>query len=513
MDTFGSQLKTGIILNYLNIAISSLIPIFYTPVMLSLLGQNEYGLYKLSGSVTSYLSLMALGLGAAITRYLIKARIEEGQEAEEKILGLFVAIFTVISLLTVLVGGVLAINVESWFSASLSVEDLLKMKILVFILACNTAVNFLTAPYISVVNAHEKFIFFQNMGIFATCMTPFLNLVALYMGYASVGLAVTSLGVMIAYRIIYSLYVKYKMGITIRFSKPSCALIKEIFSFSFWIFISNIVGQLYGVTDTIMIGYMPALATVGVAIYSIGETFTSIIGTLNSGISSLLIPKANKMVFSNASNEKLTDTAIQMGRIQSLIISLFVFGFISFGRPFIYFYAGEEYVNAYWVAIICMIPGAIPMIQSFCLNILIAKNKNKFRALVYLFIAIFNVMGTWFMIQVWGIIGAAAMTAIAMFIGNGIVMNWYYKERMGINIIGFWKNVGKILIVPGVLWILTLCMSKIIDFYIIWNLLIGIFLFTLLYSVFNWIYVMNADEKSILRNIILSLKRVVLCQK
>ena len=117
------------------------------------------------------------------------------------------------------------------------------------------------------------------------------------------------------------------------------------------------------------------------------------------------------------------------------------------------------------------------------------------------------------MIQVWGIIGAAAMTAIAMFIGNGIVMNWYYKERMGINIIGFWKNVGKILIVPGVLWILTLCMSKIIDFYIIWNLLIGIFLFTLLYSVFNWIYVMNADEKSILRNIILSLKRVVLCQK
>ena len=201
MSDSNNQLKTGIILNYLNLAISSLIPIFYTPVMLSLLGQNEYGLYKLSGSV----SLMALGLGAAITRYLIKARIEEGQEAEEKILGLFVAIFTVISLLTVLVGGVLAINVESWFSASLSVEDLLKMKILVFILACNTAVNFLTAPYISVVNAHEKFIFFQNMGIFATCMTPFLNLVALYMGYASVGLAVTSLGVMIAYRIIYSL--------------------------------------------------------------------------------------------------------------------------------------------------------------------------------------------------------------------------------------------------------------------------------------------------------------------
>lgn len=501
MSDSNNQLKTGIILNYLNLAISSLIPIFYTPVMLSLLGQNEYGLYKLSGSVTSYLSLMALGLGAAITRYLIKARIEEGQEAEEKIFGLFVAIFTVISLLTVLVGGVLAINVESWFSASLSVEDLLKMKILVFILACNTAVNFLTAPYISAVNAHEKFIFFQSMGIFATCMTPFLNLMALYMGYASIGLAITSLGVMIVYRIVYSLYVKYKMSITIRFSKPSRALVKEILSFSFWIFISNIVGQLYGVTDTIMIGYMPALATVGVAIYSIGETFTSIIGTLNSRISSLLIPKANKMVFSNASNEELTDTAIQMGRIQSLIISLFIFGFISFGRPFIYFYLGEEYTQAYWVAVVCMVPTFIPLVQSFCLNILIARNKNKFRALLYLFLAIINVIGSWFLLQDFGIIGAALMSGLASLIGNGFIMNRFYRKHMGIDIVRFWRSIGSVLIIPIVICFSTLFFYKIVDFYNMSILVIGILVFTILYITINWSFVMNMYEKNIVRNI------------
>lgn len=507
MDNSNSQLKKGIILNYLNLALSSLIPIFYTPIMLSLLGQNEYGLYKLSGSVTSYLSLMALGLGAAITRYLIKARIEEGKEAEEKILGLFVAIFATISFLTIIVGGVLAMNVQSWFSASLSVQDLLKMRILVFILACNTAVNFLTAPYISVVNAHEKFVFFQSMGIFATCMIPILNLIALYMGYASIGLAITSLCVMITYRIIYSLYVKYKMRITALFTRPSRALIKEILSFSFWIFISSIVSQLYGVTDTIMIGYMPALATMGVAIYSIGETFTSIVGTLNSGISSLLIPKANKMVFGNATNEELTDTVIRMGRIQSLIISLFLFGFISFGRPFIHFYVGEEYAQAYWVAVICMIPSFIPLVQSFCLNILIARNKNRFRALVYLFIAIFNVLGTWFLLQIWGVIGAATMTAIAMFIGNGIIMNWFYKEHIGININKFWGKIGKMLVVPGTLWVLTLFLSEIINFYVVWNLLIGVFLFTLLYGVFNWIFIMNTDEKIIVRNLIYRFKK------
>ena len=73
-----SQLKVGIVLNYVNMILGNLIPIFYTPVMLTLLGQSEYGLYKLASSVTSYLSLISMGLGSAITRYLIKSREEEG---------------------------------------------------------------------------------------------------------------------------------------------------------------------------------------------------------------------------------------------------------------------------------------------------------------------------------------------------------------------------------------------------------------------------------------------------
>ena len=37
------QLKIGVLLSYLNLAISSIIPFVYTPVMLRILGQNEYG--------------------------------------------------------------------------------------------------------------------------------------------------------------------------------------------------------------------------------------------------------------------------------------------------------------------------------------------------------------------------------------------------------------------------------------------------------------------------------------
>lgn len=501
MKNAESQLKIGILLNYINLILGGLIPFFYTPIMLRLLGQEEYGLYKLSGSITSYLSLLSLGLGAAITRYLIKARTEFGEEEEQKILGLFVLIFRCISLITLIIGVILAMCIDNWYQSSLSAEFLYKMRWLVFILACNTAISFIATPYISVVNSHERFIFLQGMAIFSTCVGPILNLLALFMGYASIGLAISSMIATVFFRIIYYIYVRKEMEIRPVFCKVPSPLIKDILVFSFWVFVSQIVGQLYEATDTVLIGAVPVLATVGVAVYNIGMVFHSMIFTINAGVSSLLIPKANKMVFSGVSNQELNETSIKVGRIQCLIISLFVFGFISFGKPFIHFYVGDGYMRSYWIALLCMIPGMIPLLQSFYLNILIAKNKNKFRALTYLFIASINVVGTWILINRIGIIGASLMTGLSILIGHGFIMNWYFCKRMGLQIRQFWFEMCKIWFSPFVLCAISIFSYKFFDFYNVYNLLIGIFSFSLIYFIVQWKWSLNAYERGLIRQL------------
>ena len=85
MKEQNSQLKIGIVLNYVNLVLGGLVPLLYTPIMLKILDTEEYGLYKLSASITSYLALITFGLGAAITRYLIKARTEQGEEEERAV--------------------------------------------------------------------------------------------------------------------------------------------------------------------------------------------------------------------------------------------------------------------------------------------------------------------------------------------------------------------------------------------------------------------------------------------
>lgn len=494
-----NQLRIGVLLSYVNLGLGNLIPIFYTPIMLSLLGQSEYGLYKLASSFTSYLTLISFGLGSAITRYLIKSREQEGKEAEQRILGLFTRIFQVISIAAFVVGTALVFSIDIFYSTSLSSDELSRMKILVFLIVCNTALSFLMTPQVSVVTAHEKFVFLQSMNIASTCVMPIINLVVLFFGFASIGMTVSSLVVNIIIRLCYYIYMRKVLNLKADYKKPPKHLLKEILLFSFWIFLANVVNQLYNATDAVMIGAVPALATIGVAVYNVGGVFNGIVFSAAQGISSLLTPKVNKMVFNNASNEELTALAIKTGRLQCYIVSLIVCGFVAFGQPFIDWYAGSEYADAYWVAILMMIPNMIPLVQSVCLSTIIAKNKHRFRSLVYLGIAISNVVGTWFLMQIMGVVGAALMTGIALIIGQGFVMNWYYWKKIKLNIPRFWKEVSKLYMIPVIMTAIVLISAQFINFYNPYFLIAGIILYTIIYCILSWFLVMNDYEKDIFR--------------
>ncbi len=509
MRKIKDQLKIGIILNYINLIVGNLIPIFYTPIMLELLGQDEYGLYKLASSVTSYVSLMSLGIGSAMTRYLIKSRTEEGKEAEQKIFGLFSVIFSVIGIASLIVGTILTLCLGFFYGNSLSSEEISRMKILVFMMVINMAVSFVISPFISVVNSHEKFIFIQITNILTTCATPLVNLLMLYLGYASIGLVSSSMIMSLAINISYVFYVRKSMNIKPIFKNMPTGILKEILKFSFWIFVANIVTQLYNATDTVLIGAIPSLATAGVAVYNIGATFNNIIISITTGVSSLLGPKINKMVFSNASDKELSDIAIKIGRLQCYIIMLLISGFISFGKPFLTFYAGEGYEDAYYVALLMMVPNIVPLIQSVFLSITVAKNMHRFRSLLYLFIALINIVGTWLLLNSMGIIGAALVTGAALLLGQGLIMNIFYKTKMQLDVGRFWINMLPIFVVPVLLSVITSICSQYIDFNNLFILFTGIIIFTTVYGILNYFIIFNSYEKELINKPILKILKIL----
>lgn len=115
------------------------------------------------------------------------------------------------------------------------------------------------------------------MNIASTCVMPIINLVVLFFGFASIGMTVSSLVVNIIIRLCYYIYMRKVLNLKADYKKPPKHLLKEILLFSFWIFLANVVNQLYNATDAVMIGAVPALATIGVAVYNVGGVFNGIV--------------------------------------------------------------------------------------------------------------------------------------------------------------------------------------------------------------------------------------------
>lgn len=492
-----NQLRSGVIISYINLAISSLIPFIYTPIMLKILGQSEYGLYSLAQSAVSYLSLLSFGFGSTIIRYIAKYRAEGNKESVEKMYGFFILLYSILALLVLVVGILISYNVEPIFHRGLTDSELSKMRILVLIMTFNSALSFPVSVFSSMVTAYERYIFRKLIDMLATVGAPIANLIALYLGYASIGMSVAATIIQFIMLPLYAGYCFRALKLRPRFSILPKSLIKELFGFSAFVFLGSLVDMLFWSTDKVILGMFSS--SIAVAIYNVGGTFNNIIMQLSTSISGVLTPKITGMVVKNASKAELTELFIRVGRLQFIVIAIIVSGFTVFGRAFINLWAGAEYADAYWITILTMFPLCVPLIQNTGLSIVIAQNKHQFRSIVYLIIAILNVVSTYLTVPTMGYIGAALCSCISYLLGQGLIMNGYYYKVVGIDIPLFWKNILKMSLIPGCMLVVGLIISTFLEIKDWGMFFVGVLIFSCIYAVLMYKLSLNDYEKDIFR--------------
>ena len=495
-----NELKVGSIITYINLIISTIIPLLYTPVMLRILGQEEYGLYSLSSSVISYLTLLNFGFGNTIIRFISKFRVEDDHKKIEGVTGLILFIYGIIAIVVCITGFVLTKGTGLFFGTGLTQTEIHKLKILMIIMTVSTAISFPVSVLSSVSIAYEKYVFRKMVDVVATIAAPILNLIVLFMGYASIGMAIIGLMTQVIYGLIFIWYCKKKLNVVPRFQNIPFYMLKEILAFSVYVFACSIIDMLYWATDKVLIGAF--LGTAAVAVYNGGGTFTSMLQNMSSAISGVFGTRVNMMVFGKHPIHELSELLIKIGRLQYYIVSLILSGYIVFGQIFIDVWAGKDYSQAYVIGLLTMVPLVVPLIQSIAFSVISAQNKLKFRTIVYAVIAVFNVIGTILAMSKFGIIGAAACTAAAFIVGNGILMNWYYWKKIGLDIEKFWRNIIRISIIPVVMVVAGIFVLKIIDIKNLWMLLILGVVYVILFAVGSWIFEMNDYEKSLIRGMI-----------
>ena len=219
------------------------------------------------------------------------------------------------------------------------------------------------------------------------------------------------------------------------------------------------------------------------------------------------VPKVNALVAGKQSDRTLTELFTRIGRIQFLVLTLILIGFFAVGKAFVCLWGGQEYEESFFVTLLLIIPVTIPLIQNLGLEIQRAKNKHQTRSLVYFAIAIGNVLLSILLIRYLGEVGAAAGTAIALLLGNGLFMNLYYHYRIGLDMKYFWKQILSILpslLLPCGVAAAVYCFVDIGG----WLELAAYgALITAVYCVSVYLWGMNAYEKGLLKSVLKRLKR------
>lgn len=196
------------------------------------------------------------------------------------------------------------------------------MAILVF----NIALSFPASVFNSHIIANEKFIFNKIMQMLKTLLNPFITLPILLMGYGSIGLVLVTTIINIVVEVSNSIYCFKKLNIKFAFNKFDFKLMKEMTIFSSYVFINMIIDQINWNVDKFILGRYRG--TGSVAVYGLAAQLNTYYLSLSTAISNVFIPRVNRMVATNNSNNELTSLFTRVGRIQFILLSLICSGLI-----------------------------------------------------------------------------------------------------------------------------------------------------------------------------------------
>lgn len=489
--------KIGVLLSYVLMIFEVLSTLLLTPFILRTLGQAEYGVYRLTATITTYLLLLDLGVGNAIVRYIAKYRVSKDRDNERRFLGVATIFYGAIAIISLIVGAILIYIFPVAFSKGLSPDEITLGQHLMAVIIINAAVTLGSAAYTNTIIAYEEFGVSRGASIIQIILRLVLSFVCLKAGMRSMGLVYVQLFTTILCRGFFILYVNYKIKLRPSFSKLENSFIKEIVVYSSLIFLQMIATHLNTSVGQILIGVVVASSAIYLGIYSVGVELAQYYQSIGSAFTSVLMPGLVKLVESGVSSKALCDEMIRIGRIIFMVLACIWVTFLVCGKDFVTLWASAENLQAWTVAIILMSVYMFILTESVGNQLLWAMNAHKEQSIAKLSIVVINIAFSILLIKYSPILGAAVGTFTALLLGDIVVMNVIFKKKIGISLryyySGLLKGIVPALAVAGLLGFLV---NNLLE--LSWvNFIVKAFTVVFTYGVCMLLFGMNTYEKGL----------------
>ncbi len=453
-----NEVKWGALLSYILIFVNSVYGLIISPFMLGAIGESEYGVYKTIGALAATVSVMELGLGGTVQRFLAQYRAQKEEKKSFNFSAMSMIQAGFLCFLMLVVGVVLYTTIDPVYGKSFTHGELIRAKQIFCILIIYVALHIFENVFFGIIAGYNNFVFSNSLKITSLVMKIVLYLILLPIFKNALVIVIVSLCLELVTIIIEFLYIAVKLKHKIKLYYWDQVAFKDSFKYTVLLFIQSLIIQFNGNIDNMVIGAV--IGTTAVTVYSFAIQIFNMYEQCATSVSGVVLPSVTNMIYNGATSKDLENVVVKFGRVQWAILGAALGGFVSLGKEFFALWLGEGFSDCYYLALILMVPVTLPLIINVCLSILKAKNLLAFRTIALAYSAVINGILTVIGTKIWGYWAAAVGTAISTIVGSIISLNIYYKVKLNMNILCIYGRILHritpcIIIASVVCWLLN----------------------------------------------------------
>lgn len=446
------NIKAGIILSYLTLFINVIISIVYTPILLRSIGQTQYGLNSFVNSMTTWFTVLSSALVSSYIRFASRELNNRKEDGVKEVNSIYFLIFSVIGLMVLVLGVGFIFLLKYCILPNSNYADNSEhcgIILILTILSLGSIVVSIPGNLFGLYNNwKQKFVLTKTITLAMNALQPLCTIPFLFLGCDIIVVVIIQVVFTVINILLHLFSSVFIYGF--RFKKftahLSKDLVKEILIFSSFIILNTLVDQVNSSADKTILGFMVNDEAKSVAIYQNGMVFKNYLTFLSISISTAFSTKVNEAVLSN-DNDKLNRLFRSVSKLQMLLLLFVIGGFATFGKAFTLLWLGEDYEMSFYVALVLFLTSSVPLSENTSIEIQRAKNKHKFRAVLYICIAAVNIGLSILLVAVlpqeYAIWGCLIGTIFAVLSGHWITINIYNAKVVKIDVGGFYLDYIK----------------------------------------------------------------------
>ena len=412
MSSLANRALKGSTLRVLQTIVSIGIGFWMLPFLFNNLGQDQYAVWVLIGSVVATFYLLDLGFSQAVTRYVARHIYDNNYNAANRVINTSLVIYSCLAIIVFLTTLIIASLAPNLFKTSFNDDDAIYVAVL--ILGVSLALEFPAKAFPGIISAYMRYDTIAKVRIVITIFKAILIYIFISDGYGIIALASIMLILNLCSTAFFVLYSqKLFKEISYSWMHVKKEELHEIFHFSKWVFVTDTAFLL---KDKLGLWIIAAYSlTPLLPIFYAAQRLTEYASQFLMQALGITSPIFTKF-YAEKNTEKMLQTLSIFVKLYALFSMIIMCGFIIVGKQFLEVWMGDsfDHQTAYECLIFLSMGAFFTMMSAPYNSLLMTLKKHKYAALMAI-IEIGAALATvYYIMPEQGLLGVAIATGLVI---------------------------------------------------------------------------------------------------